>query len=89
MEGISVEPAAAVAFAGMIKLIRAGVIKSDEVIVINCSGHTMPIEQKIIGEGWSRDVKAIRKELESGSEEGLLSALTRESIQGFPTDRDR
>jgi threonine synthase len=84
MEGISVEPAAAVAFAGMIKLIRAGVIKSDEVIVINCSGHTMPIEQKIIGEGWSRDVKPPVKELEGGSEEGLLSALTRESIQGFP-----
>ncbi len=84
MEGISVEPAAAVAFAGMIKLIRAGVIKSDEVIVINCSGHTMPIEQKIIGEGWSRDIKPPVKELEGGSEEGLLSALTRESIQGFP-----
>jgi threonine synthase len=73
-----------VAFAGMIKLIRAGVIKSDEVIVINCSGHTMPIEQKIIGEGWSRDVKPSAKDLESGSEEGLLSALTQESIQGFP-----
>jgi threonine synthase len=84
MEGISVEPAAAVAFAGMIKLIRAGVIKSDEVVVINCSGHTMPIEKKIIGEGWSRDVKPSTKDLESGSEEGLLSALTRESIQGFP-----
>jgi threonine synthase len=84
MEGISVEPAAAVAFAGMIKLIRSGVIKPEEVIVINCSGHTMPIEQKIIGEGWSRDVKAPSKEIEPSSEEGLLSALTRESIQGFP-----
>jgi threonine synthase len=84
MEGISVEPAAAVAFAGMIKLIRSGAIKSDEVIVINCSGHTMPIEQKIMGEGWSKDVKAPSQELESGSEEGLLSALTEVSVDRFP-----
>jgi threonine synthase len=68
----------------MIKLIRSGVIKSDEVIVINCSGHTMPIEQKIMGEGWSKNVKAPSQKLESGSEEGLLSALTEVSVDRFP-----
>jgi threonine synthase len=84
MEGISVEPATAVAFAGMIKLIRAGTIKPDEVVVINCSGHTMPIEQRIIGEGWLKDVKVGSRDNEVNSEEGLLSALTMSSIDGFP-----
>jgi threonine synthase len=84
MEGISVEPATAVAFAGMIKLIRAGTIKPDEVVVINCSGHTMPIEQRIIGEGWLKDVKVGSRDMEVNSEEGLLSALTMSSIDGFP-----
>ncbi len=56
MEGLSVEPAAAVAFAGLIKLVRAGVIHSTDVIVINCTGHTMQIEKEILGEGWSRAV---------------------------------
>ncbi len=56
MEGISVEPAAAVAFAGLIKMARAGVIQPEDVIVVNCSGHTMPIERTILGEGWARNV---------------------------------
>ncbi|MBN2548960.1 MAG: threonine synthase [Anaerolineales bacterium] len=56
LEGISIEPAAAVAFAGLIKLIRAGVIKPSEVIAVNCTGHTMPIETSILGEGWARNV---------------------------------
>jgi len=50
MEGISVEPAAAVAFAGLIKLVRAGVINPTDLIVINCTGHTMPIEKAILGD---------------------------------------
>jgi threonine synthase len=56
LEGISVEPAAAVAFAGLIKLARAGVIGGEELIVVNCTGHTMPIERSILGEGWARNV---------------------------------
>lgn len=56
MEGISVEPAAAVAFAGLIRLARAGVVKPSDVIVMNCTGHTMAIERTILGEGWARNV---------------------------------
>lgn len=41
-EGISVEPASAVAFAGLDKLFAQGIIKQDEIVVINCSGHTFP-----------------------------------------------
>jgi threonine synthase len=50
MEGISAEPAAGVAFAGLFKLIRAGTIKPTDVVVINCTGHTMPAEQSVLGE---------------------------------------
>jgi threonine synthase len=80
MEGISVEPATAVAFAGLFKLVRAGVIKPDEVVVINCSGHTIPIETTALGEGWARNI-VLPKE---GPEEGLLSALSRLSAERFP-----
>ncbi len=56
MEGISAEPAAAVAFAGLFKLVRAGIIKPTDTVVVNCTGHTVPAEQFLFGEGWTRDV---------------------------------
>ncbi len=56
MEGISAEPAAGVAFAGLFKLVRAGIIKSTDTVVVNCTGHTMPAEQFLLGENWTRDV---------------------------------
>jgi threonine synthase len=92
MEGLSMEPAAAVAFAGLIKLVRAGHIAPDDVVVVNCSGHTFPIEKEILGDGWSRDVDLPGQETEPGLEparepsmralparpqEGLLAALQR------------
>lgn len=49
-EGISVEPATAVAFAGLIKLAQRGIIQSQECVVINCSGHTYPVEEQILTE---------------------------------------
>jgi threonine synthase len=49
-EGYSVEPATAVAFAGLDKLIMQGIIKPDEMVVINCSGHTFPVEKHIMDE---------------------------------------
>lgn len=45
MEGISVEPAAGVAFAGLIKLCNRGVIKEKDIVVVNCTGHTAPMEK--------------------------------------------
>ena len=47
-EGVSVEPATAVAVAGALKLIRDGIIAPHETVVINCSGHTYPVEQQIL-----------------------------------------
>ncbi len=84
MEGISMEPAAGVAFAGLIKMVRAGIIKPHERIVINCTGHTFPIEKEILGEGWSRDVALPSNTMESSKDEGLLAALSRVSLDRFP-----
>ncbi|GAB4434009.1 MAG: hypothetical protein Kow00120_00100 [Anaerolineae bacterium] len=76
MEGISVEPATAVTFAGLFKMARAGLFKPDDVIVVNCSGHTFPVEKQILGEEWARqvDVSGAGGQV-SLPEEGLLSAL--------------
>lgn len=87
MEGISVEPAAAVAFAGLIKLARSGQMKSSDVIVVNCTGHTMPIESSILGEGWVRNVvlpsQPSGESTPAAPQEGLLAALNRVTDDRF------
>lgn len=55
-EGISVEPATGVTFAGLFKMVQQGIIKPDDVVVINCSGHTLPVEKEILGEQWQKEV---------------------------------
>lgn len=76
VDGLSVEPATAVAFAGMFKMIRSGIIKPDDVVVINCSGHTLPVEKHILGDQWARQVDVSKAgKIVSLPEEGLLSAL--------------
>ncbi len=82
MEGISTEPAAATAFAGLFKLIRAGIIKPTDTVVVNCTGHTMPAEQIVLGDNWSRDVKFPSRD--ETPQEGLLSALTQVAPEKFP-----
>ncbi len=82
MEGISAEPAAAVAFAGLFKLIRAGVIKPSETVVVNCTGHTMPAEPGVLGDNWSRDIKFPSSQ--DTPQEGLLSALNQVAPERFP-----
>ncbi|HWQ83259.1 MAG TPA: pyridoxal-phosphate dependent enzyme [Anaerolineales bacterium] len=76
LEGISVEPASAVAFAGLIKLVREGLIKSNEVVVVNCTGHTVPVESTVLGDNWSRSVVAPSQAPEETPQEGLLAALS-------------
>jgi len=75
LDGISMEPAAATAFAGLFKLIRKGVIQRDEIVVVNCSGHTFPVEKHLLGDEWSRTVE-IRSNAPA-VEEGLLGSLER------------
>jgi threonine synthase len=84
MEGISAEPAAAVSFAGLFKLVRAGVIKPTDLVVVNCTGHTMPTEPFILGDNWARNVVLPKREAEAIPEEGLLSALSNVAPDRFP-----
>ncbi len=84
MEGISVEPAAAVAFAGLIKMVRAGVIKPTDTIVVNCTGHTMPVEKIILGDYWARQLEISSQASPETLEEGLLAALNKISVERYP-----
>jgi threonine synthase len=52
--GLSVEPATAVAFAGLEKMLTEGIIGKEETVVINCSGHTFPAESHILGDQYER-----------------------------------
>jgi threonine synthase len=83
MEGLSTEPAAAVAFAGLFKLVRSGQIKPGETIVVNCTGHTMPAEEFVLGTNWTRNVEFPERKLET-PQEGLLSALNQVAPDRFP-----
>lgn len=55
-EGISVEPAVGVTIAGLIRMAKNGIIKPDDIVVVNCSGHTLPVEKRILGDQWQREV---------------------------------
>jgi len=72
--GFSVEPATAVAFAGLEKLLSDGTIGPDESLVVNCSGHTFTAESHILG-----DQYLLSLDLDGGQadpyEEGLGAAL--------------
>lgn len=75
-DGISVEPATAVTFAGLIRMVRERVIKPDDVVVMNCTGHTMSVEKHILGEQWQHSVDlSEQNKVPALPEEGLLSAL--------------
>ncbi|HLA07850.1 MAG TPA: pyridoxal-phosphate dependent enzyme [Anaerolineales bacterium] len=85
LEGISAEPAAGVAFAGLFKLVRAGIIKQTDTVVVNCTGHTLPAEQFLFGENWTRDVDFSREIMNADKpQEGLLSALNNVTPNRFP-----
>jgi threonine synthase len=82
MDGISMEPAAGMAFAGLFKLVANGVIQPDDVVVVNCSGHTFPVEKFLLGDAWAQHVDASRAatqatESRAAAEEGLLTSLDR------------
>jgi threonine synthase len=85
LEGISAEPAAGVAFAGLFKLVRAGIIKQTDTVVVNCTGHTLPAEQFLFGENWTRDVDFSQEVMHAEKpQEGLLSALNNVTPNRFP-----
>jgi len=78
IEGYSVEPATAVAFAGLDKMIEQGIIHPDEIVVVNCSGHTFPVEKHIMDEESVVDVRLAQPGEATGAPlDGLGSALER------------
>jgi threonine synthase len=73
-EGMAVEPATAVAFAGFEKLVRIGVVKAEETVVVNCTGHTFPVEKHVLGDQWAVDVH-LSKDQSPAPREGLQAVL--------------
>ncbi len=76
VEGFSVEPATAVAFAGLEKLIASGQIRSDERVILNCSGHTFPAEKHILEDQYVLDLE-LGGTNGQRAQEGLSAALER------------
>lgn len=80
IEGMSMEPAAAVAFAGLDKLLADGTIAADDVVVVNCSGHTFPAEKHILEDQYVLDLEFGEVGVAPAHiqlEEGLGAALER------------
>jgi threonine synthase len=73
-EGMAVEPATAVAFAGLEKMLKEGVITPDETVVVNCTGHTFPVEKHVLGDQWAVDVH-LSEGQNPAPQEGLQAAL--------------
>ena len=74
--GISVEPATAVAFAGLTKMLENGTIKNDETVVVNCSGHTFPVESYILGSQFDRRIVQLEAQAATVPlQDGLGAAL--------------
>ena len=73
-EGMAVEPAASVAFAGLEKMLRDRKIGSEETVVVNCTGHTFPVEKHVLGDQWAVDVH-LSQDQSPAPREGLQAAL--------------
>jgi threonine synthase len=71
--GCSVEPAAAVAFAGLDQMLADGTIQPDEVVVVNGSGHTFPVESHILSDQLVLDLEL--NPAANAQEEGLDAAI--------------
>ena len=75
MDGISMEPAAGLAFAGLFKMVSAGIVNPDDVVVVNCSGHTFPVEKHLLDDTWAQSLDVSESERMGLTEEGLLTSL--------------
>ena len=73
-EGMAVEPATSVGFAGLEKMLASGTITADETVVINCTGHTFPVEKHVIGDQWAVDIH-LSEDQTMAPREGLQAAL--------------
>ena len=74
-DGLAVEPATAVAFAGFKKLVTDGVIEQNELVVVNCTGHTFPVEKHVLQDQWAVDLQLSEADKAASRQEGLQAAL--------------
>jgi threonine synthase len=99
-EGFSVEPATAVAFAGMESMLTDGMIAPHESVIVNCSGHTFTAESHILGDQYVLDLQIQNGEkrtttLHPAVHEGLDAAIRKLDeqvttiliVDDNPTDR--
>ncbi len=70
-EGISMEPAAGVAFAGLEKMRERGFIGDDETVIVNCSGHSISAEKHALEDRYIIAINA-----DAQPKEGVTQALT-------------
>jgi threonine synthase len=77
MDGVSMEAAAAMACAAAIQMVREGIIQPHETVVINCSGHTFPVEKHLLDEDWTHDLDLSHETLTvaTAPSEGILQSL--------------
>jgi threonine synthase len=80
MEGISAEPAAAVSFAGLIKLCNQGLIKEKDVVVVNCTGHAANANMPNVHQRFEMTSNSYPIEF---SGDGILAALTQYDFSQF------
>ncbi|MEZ4672324.1 MAG: pyridoxal-phosphate dependent enzyme [Anaerolineae bacterium] len=74
--GYSVEPATAVAFAGLEHMLEKGIIAANETVVVNCSGHTFTAESHILGDQYIHDLEVSNAETAlNPTKDSLASAI--------------
>lgn len=77
MEGLSMEPGAAAAFAGLFNLVQQGIIRPQQTVVVNCTGHTFPVQSELLGDDWAREYVPSQALAAEPRPEGVLAALER------------
>jgi threonine synthase len=55
-------------------LLKVGTIDTQETVVVNCTGHTFPVEKHVLGDQWAVDVH-LSQDQSPAPREGLLAAL--------------
>jgi threonine synthase len=87
MEGLSMEPAAAVACAGLIKMVQEQLISPNETVVVNASGHTFPVEKQILENEIVRShIRVQNLEKEVVEEDNKTEHRPRHSTEALPQE---
>ncbi len=87
MEGLSMEPAAAVACAGLIKMVQEQFISPNETVVVNASGHTFPVEKQILeNEIVKSHIRVQNLEREVVEEDSKIEARQRQANEALPQE---